>query len=87
MYSSSLRHLTDIELLKLVDDIQHRSPVIFELAQRLLDKQTPIPIEVPELMSHLDSMIGNLPLKCPVCDSRLKANVVQTDSDYTLKLE
>ena len=87
MYTSSLRYLTDEELLRSVSELQHRSPVIFELARRLADKQIPLPLEVPEIMTHLDSMIGNIPLCCPVCKSSLRVRTVQTETDYTVKLE
>ena len=52
--STKFRHLSDSELLRFLDPIKHRSPVILELCNRIEELQ-------------LVNENSTKPIECPVC--------------------
>ena len=74
--ASKLGHLTTGELLNLLEDKKHQSPIIFELCNRL---------EKIDIDAELEGV--NDRAECPVCQASLTVDLDIGNKLYNLKVE
>lgn len=74
MNATHYRNMSDEELLDVLDDAKHLSPVIGELCKRLELKAVAI-------------TDANHRVECPVCQAELEADYDEANTMFTLKVE
>lgn len=74
MNATHYRNMSDEELLDVLDDAKHLSPVIGELCKRLELKAVSI-------------TDANHRVECPVCQASLEADYDEANTMFTLKVE
>lgn len=79
-------NLSNEELLVQFEELRHRSPIINELYQRfeILIDQVQQPPSDEAIQNHVESLMHNKNLTCPVCQAEIKLGFeLDSQEDYS----
>jgi len=71
---STIKNLENSELLRMLDDIKHHSPIILELCNRLND-------------AEINLVNVNMRVECPVCRAGLIVDFDEANSLFNINID